>query len=223
MDRRPRSHVDTVELVSDVARLTPRDGHIRRILFELEAHPHLSQRSLSARLGIALGLTNLLIRRLVARGWIQVVRVRPNRLGYLLTPSGLAQKARMSRDYLRERVHVYAEARERIRRALGALAGNVADGGSDGVRVVFWGSGPAAEIGYICLQDSGLRLVGVVDDDRVGRQFFGHPIHGSPGLQGHTLDGQPFDRVVVISLDEPGAVTRQLQAAGVDLNRVFWV
>lgn len=129
----------------------------------------------------------------------------------------------MSRDYLRERVHVYAEARERIQRALGALAGDAAEDIGDGVRVVFWGAGDAAEIGYVCLQDSALRLVGVVDDERVGRRFFGHPIHGSPGLQGHTLDGQAFDRVVVISFDEPGAVARQLQAAGVDLNRVFWV
>ena len=52
-----------------------------------------------------------LLRRLVAKGWIRIVRLRPNRLRYVLTPAGLAQKARLSRDYFLHSVRFYREAR----------------------------------------------------------------------------------------------------------------
>jgi len=42
--------------------------HLLRILDAVESESHVSQRSLSAELGIALGLTNLLVKRLVTKG-----------------------------------------------------------------------------------------------------------------------------------------------------------
>src|SRR5438067_1637773 len=89
--------------------------HMRGILLEIEAHEGVSQRHLSQHLGMALGLTNLLVRRIVAKGWIKVVHIRPNRVRYLLTPAGLAAKARLTRESLASSVTFYAEARERIR------------------------------------------------------------------------------------------------------------
>jgi DNA-binding MarR family transcriptional regulator len=50
-----------------------------------------SQRSLSRDMGIALGLTNLIIRRLVHKGWVRIIRIKPNRVRYLLTPAGIAE------------------------------------------------------------------------------------------------------------------------------------
>ncbi len=65
------------------------DHHTRRILTRIEAGDKISQRSLAKELGIALGLTNLLIRRLVKKGWVKVINVRPNRVRYLITPTGI--------------------------------------------------------------------------------------------------------------------------------------
>ena len=42
-------------------------------------------------MGIALGLTNLIIRRLVHKGWVRIIRIKPNRVRYLLTPAGMAE------------------------------------------------------------------------------------------------------------------------------------
>jgi hypothetical protein len=109
----------------------------------------VSQRHLSQRLGMALGLTNLLVRRIVAKGWIKVMYIRPSRVRYLLTPAGLAAKARLTREYLESSVAFYAEARERIQRSaeLSAEFG----GDNESKRIVFLGAEQVAEIGYVRL------------------------------------------------------------------------
>ena len=46
----------------------------------------VSQRTMASRLGIALGLTNLYVKRLARKGYIKCVNVRSNRILYLITP-----------------------------------------------------------------------------------------------------------------------------------------
>ena len=205
--------------------MTSRDQHAYRILLEIEAGHQASQRSLARRVGIALGLTNLLLRRLARKGWIRVVKIRPNRVRYLLTPAGIAEKARMSRACLQNSVQFYAEARERIRERFATLsAGWSADGGGQTVekRIVFYGTGEVAEIGYICLQETDLQLVGVIDDQ--GRQrFFGVPVHPPGRLDQSMLDGTGFGRLVVMSFGETDEILAQLEGLGLRAERAFWV
>jgi DNA-binding MarR family transcriptional regulator len=49
------------------------EHHSRRILDAFESDHGVSQRSLAKELGIALGLTNLLVKRLVRKGWVRVI------------------------------------------------------------------------------------------------------------------------------------------------------
>src|SRR5262249_56679704 len=65
-----------------------------------EGHP-LTQRDLAQRLGVALGLTNLYLKRLARKGFIKVVQFpqKPaarKRLRYLVTPTGIAEKSRLT-------------------------------------------------------------------------------------------------------------------------------
>ena len=199
-----------------------RDQHTRQILSRLETTHAVSQRSLSRELGIALGLTNLLMRQMVRKGLVRLRRVPRNRVAYLITPAGLAEKARLSHRYLRQSISFYADARQRLQASFVDLEKRHARNGS-AVRVVFWGAGELAEIGYVCMHDSGLTLVGVVDDARVERRFFGHAVRPSSSLSRCQLDGQAFDALVVISLDDEPKLTRQLNRVDVDPQRVFWV
>ncbi len=91
-----------------------RDHHTRRLLAEVEAGNGVSQRSLARQAGIALGLTNLLLKRLVRKGLVRMIHIRPNRVKYLITPAGIAEKARMSSAYFAHSMRFYAEARDRI-------------------------------------------------------------------------------------------------------------
>jgi len=208
--------------------LAPRENqHIREILDVLEREPTVSQRSLASRVGIALGLTNLLLKRLVVKGWVRMVRVRPNRVRYLLTPAGIAEKARMSRLYLQYSIHFYAEARDRIRESFAALSSQLptnGDGDARGrKRIVFFGTSEVAEIGYVCLQETDLDLVGVIDD-RGRRRFFNVPVHSQADLTAEGLGGTPFDRLVVMSLDGTAdAIRAALARAGFPEQKTFWI
>lgn len=195
-----------------------RELHTREILGRLEQGDPVSQRSLSRDLGIALGLTNLLLRQMAKKGWVRLRRVKKNRVRYLITPAGIAEKSRLSANYLRYSIRFYAEARNRIQSSFAALVAN--HEASTHLRVVFWGAAEIAEVAYVCLQDSCVVLVGVVDDECIGRRFFGHEVRSSRSVQGERLDGQPFDKVIVFPITDTTAVRNQLLEAGVPLQRV---
>jgi DNA-binding MarR family transcriptional regulator len=190
------------------------------ILLEIEANDGVSQRHLSQRLGMALGLTNLLVRRIVAKGWVKVAHIRPNRVRYLLTPAGIAAKARLTREYLESSLLFYAEARERIRERFGELSLEL-DTASRTKRIVFLGAGEIAEIGYVSLQETDLKLVGVIDATRV-KPFFGLPVQQPDRVTASSLGGQPFDRLVVMSFEKRKA-RAALDKLGLPPGRVFWI
>lgn len=183
----------------------------RRLLAEVEAGRGLSQRSLARNVGVALGLTNLLLRRLARRGLIEIVKIRPNRVRYVITAAGIAEKGRMTRAYLDYSVRFYAEARERLRHNFALLSATWPPGADK--RLVFYGAGEVAEIGYVCLQETDLELVGVVDPHRE-RPFFGLPVHRVESLADGSLAGVPFGRLVVMSLHDTDLTRQRLEQVG---------
>lgn len=202
------------------------DHHIREILESLERDPSVSQRLLASRVGIALGLINLLLKRLVVKGWVRIVHVRPNRVQYLLTPTGIAEKARMARSYLQDSIRFYADARDRIRESFATLSFELASDSEDHSaprRIVFYGTNEVAEIGYVCLQETNLELVGAIAD-RGCRRFFNVPVHSENELTADGINGTSFDRLVIIALDGGAAEIRQsLLRAGFPERKTFWI
>ncbi len=206
--------------------MNPRDRHAHRILTEIESGEPLSQRSLARRLGIALGLTNLLVRRLVRKGWVRVTGIKPHRVSYLITPQGIAEKARMTREYLRYSLAFYSEARDRIAERFATLSMEwPADADNIEKRIVFYGADEVAEIGFVCLQSTDLKLVGVVATDEAERtrSFFGLKVHTRESLRGGTIDGIPFTVLVVMSFEDSGAVQPSLSGVGSEATHVFWI
>ena len=76
-----------------------------RILRELEQDPKISQRALAQNLGVSVGKANFCLRALVDKGLIKVNNFRRSgnkrAYAYHLTPSGMKDKARMTRLFLR--------------------------------------------------------------------------------------------------------------------------
>ena len=66
------------------------------LLEALHGDQRITQRRLSTKLGIALGLTNLYLKRLVRKGYVKCVTVPHNRMRYLVTPRGIAEKTRLT-------------------------------------------------------------------------------------------------------------------------------
>ena len=94
------------------------DSHYK-LLRLLDQDPSLSQRQLSRALGISLGKTNYCLKALIEKGWIKANNFRrsENKLGYayLLTPEGIEQKARLTRQFLKRKMEEYEELRQEIR------------------------------------------------------------------------------------------------------------
>lgn len=86
---------------------TQDENHLR-VLRLLEANPHLTQRSLADALGVSLGKTNYCLQALLGKGFIkmQSFNKSPNKLAYayLLTPTGVAEKAGLTVRFLARKV-----------------------------------------------------------------------------------------------------------------------
>jgi ribosomal protein S25 len=194
---------------------------IRRILEDIAAESAVSQRILARRLGIALGLTNQLLRRLSSQGLVTTVRARGNRLIYALTAAGSEEHMRLSRDHLNRSLATYSAVRDRIRRRLVDIA---EQRGRDMPRVVFYGWGEAAEIGTACATEAGVRLVGVVDDrcEPAGTPR-GVRLCSPQQLTERSLGGEPFDWILVTALSRTQVIQRQLDEIGLPRDRVSWL
>ena len=156
------------------------------ILEELSSNGQVTQRELSHKVGIALGLANFYIKRLVQKGYVEVIYLEKNRLGYLITPQGITEKTRLTYHYIQRSYQYVRKVRIQIRERLRELA-------KEGVgTVVIYGGGDIAEVAYLALQEVGIKLAGVVDESRAGRPFLGYmilPVSSIPQLS--------FDRVIV--------------------------
>ena len=75
-------------------RMDKEDLHILRLMGEIDRNSNHSQRELSRRLDISLGLVNTFLKRLVNKGYFKVKTMPRNRVKDFLTPEGLARKSK---------------------------------------------------------------------------------------------------------------------------------
>ena len=130
-----------------------------QFLEELEKTPNLSQRELSNKFGIALGVTNACLKRMARQGWIRLRKVPPRRIGYYLTPKGFAEKAKLTMSFLSYNIHHYSWLKAMIGERFLEMV-------SQGVkRVIFYGVSDEMEVAYVTLQGTDMELVAIVDDN----------------------------------------------------------
>jgi len=178
-----------------------------QLLEAFEQQSAITQRTLSARLGIALGLTNLYVKRLIRKGYVKCVTTSPNRLVYLVTPQGLAVKARLTYEFMKFSIDYYRDARRHLRQSLAA-------GVNGQHRVAVYGTGDVAELVFLLLKEMGLDLVAVIDDSS-GR-FLDMPVQSLA-----EQDAASYDVLIVAVLEKPGAARKRLLAAGVPPEKVL--
>jgi len=66
------------------------------IIREISNNHQPSQRLIAQRTGFSLGLTNIIIKRLIKKGYLKISTIPPRRIQYILTPKGFAEKAQKS-------------------------------------------------------------------------------------------------------------------------------
>ncbi len=88
------------------------------LLEQIERDPDVTQASLAATLGVAVGTVNWHIKRFVAKGYVKVKRAQRRKLRYIITPEGLAFRARLTVNYIETSMHLYRRTRLRVRELL---------------------------------------------------------------------------------------------------------
>jgi DNA-binding MarR family transcriptional regulator len=179
---------------------------------EVEQDGTQSQRQLSSRLNLSLGLVNTFLKRLIKKGYFKVHTLPRNRVKYLLTPKGLARKSRLTVDYLRYSVSFYRDIKT-------LLMSKYLEMERSQVRsILFFGIGEVAELAYLYLQSTGIRLVGVVDETRFGEGFFQFRVEGL-----ERLGRDDFDVVFVTDLDDSERAQERLIERGVSPERIVFL
>jgi DNA-binding MarR family transcriptional regulator len=183
------------------------DARALEILSAIDEGRPLSQRALAARMGIALGLVNLYLRRLSRKGFVKIAEfpAKPaarKRLQYLLTPKGLSEKSRLAYQHMIYSLNLFRRTRETLRASLARL---VAEGTK---RVALYGPGEAAELAYLTLKEFGLEPVGIFAPS-AGGEFLGFSVQAAGDLRAEDIDA-----VIVATFERPEADVAALVRGG---------
>lgn len=181
-----------------------------RLLNEVEADPTISQREISVRLGIALGLTNMLLRSLMKKGYVRANQADWKRKLYALTPEGFYHKIRLTAAYIRRFLDHYQRVRQTLREQLAPLALHQES------RVAIWGTGEFAELIYLGLREIGIEEIDVfAPKTKPGQRFLGIPVRGIDALQ-----SERYDRVLIASVNGSDDLLEQVPSLNGDSDKL---
>jgi DNA-binding MarR family transcriptional regulator len=189
-------------------------GRDLEILTAIGERQPLTQRALAERVGVALGLTNLYLKRLAKKGYVKIADFRHKpaagkRLRYILTARGIAEKSRLTYEHAAYALRLYARARQTLRESLSQVSQRGLK------RIALYGTGEAAELAYLTLKESGLEPVGVFDA-RADGQFLGMPVQSVADL-----DDESFDAIVIATFDPPDTQVAALERRGIPRAKIL--
>ncbi len=182
-----------------------------RLLEELERNPIISQRELSHKFGIALGVTNACLKRMIRKGWVRIKGFDHRRIGYYLTPKGFIEKSRLNFHLITGIIQHYSE----LKQVIGGRLLEMEHHGKE--RIVFYGVSDEMEVAFVTLQGVHLKLAGIVEDDEkfVPQIIFGYELEPVSRIK----ELQP-DCVLITSLIENEKKKEKLRQI-LDLNSIY--
>lgn len=180
-----------------------------QLLEEIEQNHAPSQRYLADRLNVSLGLVNSFIKRLAKKGYFKVTTIPKNRVKYILTPKGVAEKTQLTYQYINYSYQFYKDARKRLSLIFMDLR-------NQGVtKILFFGISQFAEIAYISLDQTSIEITGVIETGSACGKFMG--IEVSPPSM---IKQMEFDRVLVTAEDCTEEILRILKAEKVPDRKI---
>ncbi|MBL7129785.1 MAG: winged helix-turn-helix transcriptional regulator [Candidatus Omnitrophica bacterium] len=179
--------------------------HLRslQLLEEISKDSSVSQRKLSQRLGVALGVTNACLRKMINKGLIKAKGINHKRIAYYLTPKGFSEKTKLTYHFLQHTIRYYSALKDNISIKLSHLS-------RDGHRrIICYGAGEVMEVAFIILNEINMELVvlGIVDDnrDKQGKRMFGFEVQHP-----QTIKELKPDAVLITSIKYKDRIMRSL-------------
>ncbi|NVM24558.1 MAG: winged helix-turn-helix transcriptional regulator [Desulfobacterales bacterium] len=179
--------------------MDPQDIRSLQFLEEIGDSHSPTQRDLAKKFNMSLGLVNSFMKRLARKGYLKITTIPRNRVRYILTPKGFAEKSRLTYHFIQYSLHFYKESLRSLEDLLNELE-------NSGVRkVVFYGANDLAEIAFISLKASNIRLIGVIDNLKEGETFLGYTVKSIAELR-----DLEFDRIIITTIDSQKAILNKL-------------
>ncbi len=191
-------------------KMDPQDLRSLQILEEIGNTHSPSQRYLASKLNISLGLANSFIKRLAKKGYVKITSIPRKRVKYILTPQGFAEKSRLTYEFIKHSFSLYKEALKKFKGLLNELEKSKVK------TVVFYGASDLAEITFISLKTTNIKLVGVVDDLKKGTQFLDFTIRST--LE---LSKIEFDRVIITTLESKDFMVNKLLQQNIPKEKII--
>lgn len=94
------------------------------LLEEISHDPDINQATLAEKLDVAVGTVNWHIKRLIAKGYVKAKRAQRKKLRYIITPEGIALRAKLTVQYIDNQMRLYRETRERVKQLLTEVKSN---------------------------------------------------------------------------------------------------
>lgn len=89
-----------------------------RIMHAIATNPMVTQRELANQMGVSLGRAHYCLTSLIEVGWVKIERFRASsdkkQYAYILTPSGMAQKAEITGRFLKRKIEEYEALKREI-------------------------------------------------------------------------------------------------------------
>ena len=123
------------------------------LLEEIEIDPDVNQSTLATQLGVAVGTVNWHLKRLIEKGYVKVSRAERKKLRYIITPEGIALRARLAVNYVENSFSLYRKTRQRVKDHVTQIR----HAGYDRVRIL--GEGDVADIARLTCLEQGIQVV----------------------------------------------------------------
>lgn len=141
------------------------DNIILEVLQTIDSDNNLTQRSMSTKLGIALGMANTYLKRCVDKGLVKIKHAPRNRYMYYLTPKGFSEKARLTGEYLKHSFNFYRKAKNEYMEII-----NTAEK-LGYTKIVLSDFSELAEIFIMSSYETQIKIVGIIGVDK--KSYFG--------------------------------------------------
>lgn len=124
-----------------------------QLLESIEGDPDVTQAHLASQLGVAVGTINWHIRRLIDKGYVKIKRAERKKLRYIITPEGIALRARLTVDFVEQQFNLYRSTRLKVKE----LLDGVQQAGFNAIHLI--GEGDVADVCKLTCMEQGIALV----------------------------------------------------------------
>jgi DNA-binding MarR family transcriptional regulator len=123
------------------------------VLEKIADDPDINQATLAELLDVAVGTVNWHIKRLVSKGYVKAKRAQRKKLRYIITPEGIALRAKLTMQYIENQMRLYRETRQKVKE----LLADIRKDGYQQVKII--GDSEIADVCHLTCLEQGIEVV----------------------------------------------------------------